>query len=504
MAIEWDDEIDTSILDKNKIVWDEEEAAQKEKEPEKGFIERSKDALQLGLSDAMSTIAGDTYGRSGDPVAKDSLNPVSRLVKAAGGDILPAVGDVSGDAIVSAGKEVLNDEQEALVGEKIGQGMQYISESAPGQAISGGLEKWKSASPESYALAGELGNIALAAAPVKGLKPKFGERAMAKVADAEKVARQKGVLSLAVPDDLSGAKPVMRKGLSKKVEAEPGPRLKAQIETTEAVPGVNAKKTYTENVAALDKELSKVDSTLLEKLDDAPDIDPINVDLAIDTAMNKIADTPALRGAPAGLADSISVELQRLLAEVIDPNTGMIAPKDLLKVRRNLDKWVTDFAPGVFEEGSSALKIANKEIRNTLNNVVAASAPNAGVASDLKKMNQLLDSKTTMLPRAKKEVGTGRFKRYLDAVERETGFAHPKTPASIAANTGIIPASFAGGVALARQGMKAGKGGVRRNVGATQKLMADALRGGSQNVQRGALLGAFNQDEDEVQVPLRR
>lgn len=474
-------------------------AAVEEPVEEQGIVGRSMDALQLGLSDAMSTMAGDTYGRDGDPVQRDDISIPERLLKAAGGDILPAVGDVASDALITGGKEVLpQGAQDAISG-----GLTMAMESAPVQTVMGGLDQWKEAHPRSYNIAGEAANVLTAALPVKGLKPKFGARAMDKVADAEKLANQKGVLNLAIPDDLEGAKPVMRKGLGRKIEAEPGARLKAQVETTENVPGVSANKTYTENVTAVEKEIGRVNDSLVEKLGKVDPIDPINVDVEIDKALARIAETPALRGAPEGVAESITTELQRLMREAIDPDTGLISPNDILQVRRDLDSWVTDFAPTVFEEGSSALKIANREIRGALNDAVKIAAPDAGVADDLKTMNQLLDSKSTMLPRAKKEVGTGRFKRYLDAVERDTGFSHPKTPASVAANVGVVPAAFAGSVALGRQALKGAKGGVGRNVGATQRMMADAIRGGSEVGQRALALGALR-DEDDIQIPYRR
>jgi len=95
-------------------------------EEEQGFIDRSLDRLQLGLSDTMSTLMGDTYGRSGDPTERDDLpvvNPFgsNRLMKALGGDIIPAVGDVAGDALISGGKAVLPESAE----QKIAEGTAY-------------------------------------------------------------------------------------------------------------------------------------------------------------------------------------------------------------------------------------------------------------------------------------------------------------------------------------------------------------------------------------------
>ena len=150
----------------------------------KGLFGRSLDTLQLGVSDAMSTLAGDSYGRSGDPSERDDINYLSKAIKMVGGDMLPAVGEVGGDAMITAGKAVLPEAAEDFIADKTSQGIEYVAESDVGQAVGVGLEKWKAASPETYALAGELGNIGLAVAPVPKIKPKFGAKSTSKLKKA--------------------------------------------------------------------------------------------------------------------------------------------------------------------------------------------------------------------------------------------------------------------------------------------------------------------------------
>lgn len=134
-----------------------------------GFLARSRDRLALGLSDVGSTLTGQTYGRDGDPTRRDSMAPSEYVMKALGGDAIPAVGGVIADAVVTAGKAVLPESAEDAIAE----GVQTVAQSAPVQAVGRGLEAWRKASPRTYAQAGEIANVVTTTIPV----PKPARRA---------------------------------------------------------------------------------------------------------------------------------------------------------------------------------------------------------------------------------------------------------------------------------------------------------------------------------------
>ena len=472
-----------------------------------GLLSRSLDALSGGASDAASSLVGDR-------------DPAGNVQKAIFGDLAGAAGGIISDAAITAGKEVLPESWQ----ENIGDAYEYVMESAPAQMISGGLERWREASPETFDRAGEIVNIAAMTRPtvpkvkagrawdldagpqpnVNSALPQSTKAPSRFNADASvnrnkainERNRKKSVQALIVPDDLDVGD-LSLEGISRTGTLTPNKTFQKQIDITSDVPGVSGKKTHIENLSAVTKEVRRVDADLKLRLSDAPDIDTDLVQTRLFDAMDEISDVPALKGAPAGFAESIQIELNRLLKEI---DTGTYRPEDILDVRRKLDNWVEEFSPGVFEEGNSALKIANTRIRNTLNDIVADTAPDASFRTDMSTLSNLLTSRDTLLPRAKAEVGTTGLSRYIAKVERETGMTHPKTAASIRANIDPQAGLLAGSAALVNS-LKASAATTGRAISSRgdQALIKALPQAG-----RVAALGVLNEDEKEYPYIMRR
>lgn len=463
------------------------------KEP--GVLRKTLDTLQLGLSDMMSTTQGKTYGRSGDPTQADNLSAPTKFVKALGGDAIPAIGEAGMGLIIEGGKALLTDEQEDAIASGVSQGVEAVTESAPGKAVGAGLEKWKRASPESYALTGELLNIASAAVPVKKVNPKFADRnrkifekSLADRKTRETVARMTppnpeadGYGSLDIADDVLETKYL-----------KPNERFMGVIEEAQSAPGFNPRASHTENKNALIAEVARVNDALDFKLGNASPITSEALDNELLEAMTRAADEPLLVGDAGQSASRMYEKFNDLYVDKLD-EAGNISARDLLQVRRDFDKFLEESLSNPFSYGNSAAKVATRQLRQSINKLVAEAAPEAGVADDLAKMNRLLEGRDILLPKSNIEAMTSAG-RYIDRLEEATGLRQPVSPYAFESN--IRRPSVLAGIGLAAGRQKISDVMKRASV-AGDKAVADALRSAATDAQKAAIISAVSEEEDE-------
>jgi len=472
-------------------------------EEEQGFIDRSLDRLQLGLSDTMSTLMGDTYGRSGDPTERDDLpvvNPFgsNRLMKALGGDIIPAVGDVAGDALISGGKAVLPESAE----QKIAEGAQRIAQSDAAQSVGRGLESTKEfLGPENTAYLGEAANILgatfAAATPVARIKPKIGEKGFAKLRAQNQANRKREVSRMIEPDYKQG---VVRYREAPRGKAKGGPKEwitdeidERVIDRVSDVPGVDPRRSYTHNMGVLDEEVTRLNSRLIEKLKGEAPIPEQDVTKVLDDVLTKLETHPTIVGNAEDSAQRLRTHLDVMMKEVVVD--GKIMPDELLILRQKLDRSIKSQGKQVKNtESGVAFDVATKDTRQAINNLVNRSAPKAGVAEDLSKQSDLLTALDVIDPRHGAEARTS-FGQYLADLERSTGVRHPVTPQAMASG-GTDPRTIGLSTALALgHGMKRGGGKLSRTMDAHMKQIADDLI--KKGVPATAAILAAMQDEEE-------
>lgn len=460
-----------------------------------GLLSRSLTSLRGGLSDAMSTMAGESYGRSGDPTEQDFqgtgyLPEARRLLKATGGDVLGAVGDIGGDVISTGVQQLPQGAQDV-----IGRGVQAVTESGPVQALGRGLEAWREKSPESYKTAGELLNVVGALTPVKSFKPDFGKAAGRKLKKAIADKRKLETQRLIMPDKYEGADLVVDPGVLGIKKAVPREHLQAQIDEVADIPAVNPRGNYTENVTAIEGKVNDIREKLDARIASAPDMDINDVEKAIEVSIDRAAMSPLLVGDAGTSAHRIYDKFQKIITD--KTTGGKISPQDVLDSRIELDRWLREQGGDVFGPGQSAGKVATKEIRNTINSLVEKAAPDVGVADDLKQMSTLLSARDTILPRSISEARTGPG-RYMEGLERRTGLSHPRTPYAATRNIADVPAmALTGTMALGLGAADAAAGAFGRNSAAAQKALANALRNSTSAAQKAAILAAINEEEND-------
>jgi len=472
------------------------EASPAPAEKPEGFFPRARQTLTTALSDSLSTLAGDTYGRNGDPTHPDNLNPARRVLKAAGGDIIPAAGEVTSDALIEAGKAVLPESAQNAIAE----GAQYVAESAPVRVIGKGLDKWKEASPESYATAGEIANVASVFLPVKKIPVKdFGSGK--RLANSVAKTRAEELRNLFEP-----AKPitgkvragdlVVKDNLLKTKEFVPNKKYQEMIDEVAAIPEVNPRLSATENMTAVNNEITKMRQALQAKLDGQPPITQQQLSAALANAKAEIMKSSYMVGDAKLSAKKLGAVFDDLIQQKMV--NGEITPNDLMDVRIRFDQMAKADNPNILTPGGSAAKVTTQKLRQSLNDLIDAHVPNAGVRTDLDKMHRLMKGGTYLAKAAENE-GGNRLSRYINTVENRTGFKHAVTPRAASGNLMDTGAAIVtGGAALAAGGGRALAEGLARNSAASQRMLATAIRNAPNIAAKAALIDAMNKEKEEA------
>lgn len=401
-----------------------------ENAPEKTRQPRPQATTFLGrtgdrLGEAGDVIA-DSFTRAGNP-----LDPGAVPRRIMGGAVIPAIGDIAGDAMVTAGKEILPD----AVVNSIGKAAEYIGESAPVQALGRGLASWREASPATYELAGDTANILMAATPIKGM-PKTnlkmpppitaGAKSRAKLKATLAKQRTADTRTLLEPDNFVDAKGrVTEQGRLGKQVYEPTPREVAMYDAVEAIEGVDPRRSNLHNLNAVDAEVKKLATGLDDALATANDIPLPVLTKDIEDAITAAGKSPTLVGDAEKVANRIYDKFAGMLSKVT--KDGAISPKDLLQARRDLDSWVRDSGGEMFDNNANARSVAVSKIRQTINDRVAAASPSVDVKGSLEHQFNLLSGRDLLHERAAKEARTG-LKRAVQKVEKDSGLLMPRTP----------------------------------------------------------------------------
>jgi len=470
---------------------------------EQGLLRRSLEKLRLGTSDAMSTLAGDSYGRYGDPVEPDNLqlfNPFGsdRFKKALGGDFFPAVGEVGVDAMIAPVKALF-----PKVAEISGRGMQAAMESDPAQALGTKIDEIKEElGPDTSALIGEIANIGGALLPVPKIKPKFGIKSRAKLKKSLKKRKAIETERLLEPNPVDMKKKgklIEEKGGLQFRRYQPGKIEKRKAKLVSEIDGVDPRRSNNYNTGVINEEVKRLNIELLDDLDGVPNVSLGNIENAVDDAIDLARLTPNLRGDAGGVAETLSAYVDRLLLKYKSAD-GDITPNDLLIVRRELDEWTTKYGPkDLYGEKGNAMSDANNAIREALNSTLAAAAPDVAVRQKLWDMADLIEASNLTYKRSLPGMeGGNRVSRYIEGLERATGIKHPTNPQSLAITAANPTVGFSGAALALGIGAKNSAGRIiSRNRTATMEMMADAIRGGSQGAQRAVLLDLINKEEEE-------
>lgn len=436
---------------------------------------RTLDRARGATSDAFSTLAGDTYGLSGDPTERDDLNLPQRLIKAAGRDVIPGGAEIVGDVISTITPEPVKEgltQAAQWAGENLGesgyaQGAKYGLENI-GRSIDMGAE---AIGPEHAATVNELVNIAAVTSPsgIKSLGGSLGNR-MDNVLKKTLAKERRANTQLRMePDNRRGeGKLTPGTGPLERTKYVPDPgRETRRIDKVNALEGYDPKASYVKNHEVVEAEVLRINKELDKALETQYPVRATKVKESVGAAVEEAGKSHHMVGDAAASAEKIFVEFDRIL-NTLTSEGGFITPKNLLRARRELDDYLRAGDPRVFDPKTiSATKTATQHIRTAINDLVDKAAKDAGVSGKLEDMHDLLIAKeqfyTRSLPSYERPTNIGRA---VQRVEHSTGMKAPTTPIAAIQLADIIPATATAAVL----GENALRRGIQSNVNAAVNM----------------------------------
>ena len=480
---------------------------------EKGLLDRSLDTLRLGVSDAISTVRGDTYGKYGeDYLTRTPMTNSGRLLKSLGGDIAPAVGSVGGDVISSIAPDFIkNGLKNTIAAMKENKASHPIYANADiTQPISEAVDMLP---PEIGDTLGQGANIAAFGLPNKARFSKNADSNFQKYMDDRDKSDTQRVLepyNIKKPD-VQGT--VTESGRTNYQNYNPTDIEQRQYERTAQVPDWEPRRSARHNINAIEAEVDKRAAQLEKDLFDIDSssipssrtnrLDPegkrrphktdgLTLEDDIYRAIEDIKENPMLQG---NAADSVRGFYQQYLKILKKYEAGReVTPQDLLRSRKEFDELVRrQSADDVYDpQIEKAKTIAIARIRQVINNKVNDAVPDARVKESLSHQADLLTSRDHLYQRDVGESRSG-LGRAVSAVEDTTGAAPPRSPFAFIRNvTDVASMVLAGTVATSvlfgRNAVKQGK----RLKGATQKAVDAAINAGD----TPALLAILNNEDN--------
>lgn len=195
---------------------------------------------------------------------------------------------------------------------------------------------------------------------------------------------------------------------------------------------VNSKNSLVGNRVIIDSEINTVHNSLVN------DLKKSKVQLnkkQLNTELGKIVDelqktNPVLVGDASAVAKKIFNKAQQLLA------TSDGSPAQLMQVRKDLDRWSKEQGKGSFDGNENAYTVAQRAVRDFLNEKVADAVPETAVLDKLRKQHLLLRANDRLLPKAAQEADT-KIGRLIDNMYKATGTTPPATLLSKIATVGL-------------------------------------------------------------------
>ena len=402
---------------------------------EQGLYDRSVDRLDQGFSDA---------GAQFPPAP--SANPLGSLStslrKSLGGDIIPAVGDVLTDTVMTAGKEVLPLSMQRNIAE----GAEYVKNTPPVRMLTNALGAAEKEFPEAYETVGDMLNIAGGVSSLlpraKALTPKTDLASNAKQAktDADTRRRAKDVGVLLEPiDPINARGKTVEKGMLRSRVYEPTTVEKRMYDEVNAVKGVDPERSALFNRNALETEVDTLRKGLDSSLEGKASINKTAIDTDIAAVIEDIKLQPTLVGDAGKAAERIYTKFDQLVTAKLS-TTGDITAGELLQVRRDLDNWLRDSGT-TFDNTANARGIAVKNLRTAINKRVSEAVPDAKVTESLSKQADLLTARDILNDKALRE-GSNSLTRSVQKIEETTGIHAPSTPLGQVQTSRSIPAAL--------------------------------------------------------------
>jgi len=314
--------------------------------------------------------------------------------------------------------------------------------------------QWKSENPNDAMGVESIVNVAEIFAPPFKRKPipdktmfrTQADKQLDRARELETGQRKDYLQSLITPvstkaNDEARAKRMTQNAKGRNVY-NPTDEEKEMVNVLKRVP-VSADNSLVGNRVILDTEINKVHNSLVKQLGKSKvKLNKKELNTELEGIVDDLQETnPVLVGDASAVAKKIFNKAQQLLAK----SDG--SPAQLMQVRRDLDKWAKQQGKGSFDGNENAYTVAQRAVRDFLNEKVADSVPETAVLDKLRKQHLLLRANDRILPKAAQEADT-KIGRLVDNFYIATGTTPPKTLLGKVATVGL-GASILGGAGFA-------------------------------------------------------
>lgn len=220
-------------------------------------------------------------------------------------------------------------------------------------------------------------------------------------------------------------------GVFRTGKVEPTVAERSMADVVGDIPGVVEGNTLTKNLQAVNAGIGR-EATRLEK---AVKEQPFKISREAMIAERKalqvrLDDNPLLVGDAAKVAKRVGRKAEMILKDKPATGSGMLA------ARKELDAWIKTQRPKIFDPAQeSALSVAVREVRQSMNTLVDQSAPSVGVRQSLQRQSNLFNAADNIAAKAADEAGS-LFERFRKNIAGVVGFKETVGAAGIGAVIG--------------------------------------------------------------------
>ena len=313
--------------------------------------------------------------------------------------------------------------------------------------------QWKSENPNDAMGVESIINVAEVFAPPFKRKPipdktmfrTQADKQLDKARELETGQRKDYLQSLITPistkaNDEARAKRMTQNAKGRNVY-NPTDEEQEMVNVLKRVP-VSSDNSLVGNRVILDTEINKVHNSLVKQLGKSKvKLNKKELNTELEGIVDDLQETnPVLVGDASAVAKKIFNKAQQLLVK----SDG--SPAQLMQVRRDLDKWAKQQGKGSFDGNENAYTVAQRAVRDFLNEKVADAVPETAVLDKLRKQHLLLRANDRILPKAAQEADT-KIGRLVDNFYIATGTTPPKTMLGKVATVGLAT-SIVGGAGM--------------------------------------------------------
>lgn len=331
------------------------------------------------------------------------INPLTAGLKEAGA-VAGGINDT-----VQAGLELIPGVKQAEG--VLGQGISKVAQTAPGQAVLGGIQSFSQAHPEIASDIGNVGNLVGAATTLSGLGAVKGLVGKALGRDALDV-----IASDIAPQATgkSAASAIAKGGTTKSLLSrtiqpaiDPAYRDAAQI-VTDNVPGFKSLKTFSDKINATQEAIGNMAESLKNDVINSGG-DRIYSFKELGSKLNGL-EKPLLVSSDTTLNNAYDRVIAKAL-EIAKDNGGKIS--NLFDARKEFDNFISQQFPNLYSSDTlTPMRVAVKSVRNGINDFIDKNLPaELGFRERLLDQSKLYEAVDNMAPKAVKEVGTTGFER---------------------------------------------------------------------------------------------